>query len=298
MSGQRFLLGRLAAKRDFASIPTETKLLVGSFVLQAVLLVGEITNGLLGQWAASCVLAILVVGTCIAYFAVVLRARMRPKTRSMIVVAFFGLLSMIFALYPRLAASQTPQPPPSAGIAVATITQTASPTTAIPEPTATTTSLSTPSPIPTSVADCDVAIPPCLYRVRQFDNFTKIAERVYGNGQFVSILMNQNRKDDGTYVDLTSGDHVYVPDADSPPPLSFPLCESRKTGMMRPRYLTALPCQYRAYEGDTYATLAQDFYSNPESVSRLVNSNLILGVLQVSHAYIPEGTTIVVPTER
>jgi hypothetical protein len=167
--------------------------------------------------------------------------------------------------------------------------------TPLPPPTSTNAPPS-PTPSPTtdlyaSQGDCDQFSPPCTYRVREGDYYSRIASRIYGNDLLATTIMNNNRNEDGSYRNLHRGDTLYLPSLDAIPPLPFSACRT---------VTTTFPCQYRAYAGDTFETIAQDFYHSNAFASLIKNANLTfsgVGESGLEPVQIKEGVILVLPVK-
>ncbi|HBX68315.1 MAG TPA: hypothetical protein DEH25_02715, partial [Chloroflexi bacterium] len=124
-----------------------------------------------------------------------------------------------------------------------------------------------PQPQPTqdpfqSNGSCSSASPPCSYTVQDGDTFSKIAVSVYGDHIYTPVLMNFNRNPSGVRISLHPGDPIFVPSLENLPELNYPDCGSN-----------VFPCQYTVNDGDTYKSIASEFYGNSSAAQLIENNN-------------------------
>ncbi len=143
-----------------------------------------------------------------------------------------------------------------------------------------------PTASPTTQRNCDSTPPPCSYRVREGDYFILIAHIVYGSRDNVMLIMNANRDAKGNFKALHRGDILLIPAPEVAPPTPYPGCGEGK-----------YPCVYRAYRGDTYQTIAEDFYRDPSLGKYIRAANGVYDPIAITvlPPNITEGTLIVVP---
>lgn len=211
-------------------------------------------------------------------------SRLPPATQASIIVAVIGALGIVSAaiitgiLKPEWISIFRPTPTP---------TPTSTPTLT-PTPTATPILTPTPDPYETEL-DCDDYDPPCQYRIRHKDTFFLIAIDVYTEMKFAPVIMSYNRDNRGYKSAVTAGEFFFIPSLDNLPPLPYPECVQGEG---------IFPCLYTAYRGDTYETLAQEWYSN-EAVSEDIedaNFEFSARIIGIVAPEIIEGLILVLPS--
>lgn len=163
--------------------------------------------------------------------------------------------------------------------------------TATPTATASPTETPTETPIPSATIDpyqpqgeCIPLQPPCTYRVRAGDSYRLIALNIYGQARLASVIADANRMSDGNYLKLFTGTRLFVPSLNAIPPLPYPDCGSG-----------ILPCQYRAYQGDTYEWISKAFYRTYDNADIIRQVNTDFSKSTGESLQITEGEIIVVP---
>ncbi len=125
---------------------------------------------------------------------------------------------------------------------------------------------------------------PCTYRVVVGDHYRQIAFKVYGNAGLAGIIADAHRNSDGTYQRLYPGDELFISVPDNVPPLPYPECGKG-----------IFPCQYKAFKGDTYEWISQEFYRNVAYADLIRQANIDYSTASTPPKEITNSTIIVVP---
>lgn len=137
-----------------------------------------------------------------------------------------------------------------------------------------------------SQGTCGQAAPPCTYFVATGENFSSIAEKVYGSQHYTPVLLDYNRNDLGQRPSLRVGDGLFVPSLARLPALEYPPCGSGE-----------LPCLYTAGPGDTYESIALRVYGNVSLADEIEKANWDYDddANELTAAVVRPGRALVVP---
>ena len=108
---------------------------------------------------------------------------------------------------------------------------------------------------------------PCWWIIERNDNFESIATAAYGDREHTVTVVSLNRDGDGYRRSLHTGDRIFLPDLSNIPLPPYPNCERTDVGTV------VVPCLHEAGQGETYRTVARQFYPSEGDAACIRRAN-------------------------